>query len=217
MNYQEPLHLDFDALFLALKNYLGDDGCYWLCACAIYPELNWNLTQYLGYNLRNSQDEVLFSQEKLSLLSQLPWFRIGRMPNWLRKYLIRRLSIQEEKNIRICLNKLLLTASDRPLNSFALSFAKERSYLFTRLSKFVLQKLFQRQRTNIVMSDHIFVSFISDNLAVKIPKVLRSLLFRYFVSIKISRFFNLKYVFQLISSLIKQRDESLVEENRTPY
>ena len=31
-----------------VRGYLGDWGFTWLCACAIYPEVNWNLTLFLA-------------------------------------------------------------------------------------------------------------------------------------------------------------------------
>jgi formylglycine-generating enzyme required for sulfatase activity len=37
----------------ALRDYLGIGGFQWLCACAVYPELQWDLTLYLGGLVQN--------------------------------------------------------------------------------------------------------------------------------------------------------------------
>ena len=60
----------------------------WLCACAVYPELNWNLTLYLGgLILKDSIHE-----KQIHTLLRLPWFQTGSIPDKLRVNLIHRLS-----------------------------------------------------------------------------------------------------------------------------
>ena len=52
---------EINALLFDLKNYLGDNGYYWLCATAVYPELRWELTLYLGSALKSKLETSLLS------------------------------------------------------------------------------------------------------------------------------------------------------------
>lgn len=169
---REPEDLSVEMLMTDLHGYLGSEGLYWFRACAVYPELNWNLTLYLGHNLSDSQGIILFNKERLIQLSRLPWFRLGRIPDWLRSRLVRSLSLSEEQQIRECLNKLLLTVLDRPLDSFALEYTEEQNELFSRFSRQLIKAIIQREVTNPVLADYIFVSFMSNHLSYKIPEVL---------------------------------------------
>ncbi|MEN8221339.1 MAG: hypothetical protein ABFS56_34330 [Pseudomonadota bacterium] len=89
-------------LLKQVRDFLGDEGYYWLSACAVYPELRWQLTLYLGYQLKS------LTEERLAKLARLPWFRYGYMPNWLRKQLIKDLSLPQEREIRTVLYNLFL-------------------------------------------------------------------------------------------------------------
>ena len=72
----------------ALRRYLDDDGAFrWLAALAVYPALQWDLTLYLGLEMRLYRDDPL-GDRRLSMLTRLPWLQAGRMPPWLRKALI---------------------------------------------------------------------------------------------------------------------------------
>ncbi len=60
----------------------------WIAACAIYPELNWNLTLALGKMVGEWYPEEhggqLNSYRQLSQLLRLEWFRLGRIPDRFR-------------------------------------------------------------------------------------------------------------------------------------
>lgn len=47
------------SMIAQLQSYLGDDGFYWLAACAVFPELHWNITVYLGRFLKTKKEESL--------------------------------------------------------------------------------------------------------------------------------------------------------------
>jgi len=92
-------HLD------ALETYLGDHGTFqWLCACAVYPELHWQLTLALGLAL---QDQTRLDEARLLRLTRLPWFRIGRMPAALRPALIAALDPQNLQKVRAIIFQIL--------------------------------------------------------------------------------------------------------------
>jgi len=113
LNRHEPDLQDVHKLLHELQYYLGEKGFYWLSACAVYPELNWNLTLYLGHQLKLNKS-IVFNEQSLSSLVCLPWFRHGTMPDWLRKRLIYDLSTKQEKNIRKAIYDLFITAIEKP-------------------------------------------------------------------------------------------------------
>jgi hypothetical protein len=75
-----------------LKRWLGPRGFLWHAACAIYPQLRYDLTIHIGRVLRSGPDPeapLLFrdtpeDRVTLNRITALPWFRAGRMPEWLR-------------------------------------------------------------------------------------------------------------------------------------
>lgn len=59
----------------------------WVCACALYPRLNWKMTLYLG-NLLEELPKALINRENLTKLYQLKWFEQGEIPYKHRQLLI---------------------------------------------------------------------------------------------------------------------------------
>ncbi|HJQ71261.1 MAG TPA: tetratricopeptide repeat protein [Blastocatellia bacterium] len=104
-----PRELDRDGAVAALREYLKEETFQWLCACAVYPELHWDLTLYLGSLA--CMPESLVREENLLKLARLPWFRAGAMPDELRWELIRELDKDKEKAIRAAIIELLETSS----------------------------------------------------------------------------------------------------------
>ncbi|MEI6758195.1 MAG: formylglycine-generating enzyme family protein [Chlorobium sp.] len=63
----------------------------WIAACAVYPEINWNLTLALGEKLGQLYPDehlVLNSYKQLSQLLRLDWFTKGKIPDAYRVDLI---------------------------------------------------------------------------------------------------------------------------------
>ena len=87
-----------------LHAYLGDNGFYWLCACAVPPLLKRQLALLLGeqYFLRCQASEErtrYYMARNWRLLVRLPWLRDdAQIPQWLRLALLARLpeTIQDE-------------------------------------------------------------------------------------------------------------------------
>ena len=71
----------------ALRAHLGGRVFRWACACAVYPELQWNLTLSLG-SLAAVGGGVAFGEDELLRLARLPWFRTGSMPDEARWRLV---------------------------------------------------------------------------------------------------------------------------------
>ena len=156
-------------LLQQVRNFLGDKAYSWFNACAIYPELRWQLTLYLGEQLKS------LSEERLAKLARLPWFRYGYMPDWLREQLIKELSLPKEHEIRTALYNRLLETSDKPLSDFNLEIAKSQQNTLSTLVQQLLPKWAKKVPKNSPLHDHVFMTFMGDKLAVKIPKILRNL------------------------------------------
>lgn len=92
----------------ALQAYLGRNGFYWLCACALAPVLKRNLALLIGEryfaNCATPPAQMgFYLAQSWRKLGRLPWFRgdddrLPPMPTWLRLLLLDRLpeSIQDE-------------------------------------------------------------------------------------------------------------------------
>lgn len=97
----------------ALKNHLSPITFQWLCACSVYPELNWNLTLYLGKQLFS--EEALTEENILTLVS-LPWFRKGYFPDELQQTLQQEITEEQYPKIKNLILDLLknspITAED---------------------------------------------------------------------------------------------------------
>jgi hypothetical protein len=102
----------------ALRHDLGEDTFQWLCACAIYPELQWELTLRIG-TLR-SIPPGLVKEENLIKLLRLKWFRSGSMPDDLRRELIGRLGPTLQQEVRETIIDLL-ESNPPPPDTFAAS------------------------------------------------------------------------------------------------
>ena len=102
-----PEEWEISALCGELAFYLGPHGYRWLCALAIYPNLEWYLTLYLGLQLRHHDDRAVLDEATLMAMTRLPWLRYGSMPDWLRLRLLRDLSKADETHVRSSLYDLL--------------------------------------------------------------------------------------------------------------
>jgi formylglycine-generating enzyme required for sulfatase activity len=84
-----------------IRRVLGDDALYrWLCACALYPQLQWDVTLQLGAKLGPD----LLSESNLQKLFRLPWFRRGFLPVSLQQALAESL----DATTRACLRTAIL-------------------------------------------------------------------------------------------------------------
>jgi hypothetical protein len=81
-----------------LRDELGPGLFLWVCACAIYPELHWDLTLYLASLPR--MPEGLVTEENLLRLIRISWFRAGSIPDEARYELIRRIDPVLEHEVR---------------------------------------------------------------------------------------------------------------------
>ena len=85
-----PSSPDVDRALDLLMTTLGPDGWYWLSACALYPEISYELTVALGRLLTGGHGEPVATHLDVAVLARLPWFRHAHMPDWLRAGLVER-------------------------------------------------------------------------------------------------------------------------------
>ena len=100
-----PADLESPGVVDRLRGYLGEAVFQWLCACAVYTEIHWDLTLYLGSLACMPQG--LVKEENVLKLIRLPWFRSGAMPDELRWSLIHELDREKEKAIRAAIIELM--------------------------------------------------------------------------------------------------------------
>ena len=90
-------HLSNKQIIKNLKKKLDAKTFEWLCVCAVYPELNWPFTLYLGKQVFG---EELLTEARILKLVQLPWYRDGLIPDKLRTALINTLSEERLTQVR---------------------------------------------------------------------------------------------------------------------
>jgi WD40 repeat protein len=98
-----------------LRNYLDGPGFDWLCALAVYPAVQWDLTLYLGLMLPeqpggDAPRAPLYSEERIAALTQLPWLREGRIPTWMRRALIAAMCPARGNEVRTLVRELIVKA-----------------------------------------------------------------------------------------------------------
>ncbi|GAB4410923.1 MAG: hypothetical protein OHK0039_15690 [Bacteroidia bacterium] len=117
----------------------ADEGRFaWLCACALYPELSWDLTLALGQAFASPAGSSSVGGTSLYHLLLLPWFRSGEMPESLREALLQALTREQELTARRVIVRLLRD-DPPPEDSFAqteheLNLAVQEAQLYASVS-----------------------------------------------------------------------------------
>jgi hypothetical protein len=171
-------------LLSQLHRYLGPGGYELLCACAVYPMLQWGVTVYLAAELLEPAE----AERTVRALVRLPWFRHGTMPEWLRVQLIEELPAERRRLVRERLELLLLNFIEDPLKGLRLSpvrgsTTRRATGLFGRLAvrrrRRRLRRLIEHAPPRSPVSDPVFVNFITSNrLALRLPERLLRSIFR---------------------------------------
>jgi hypothetical protein len=173
-----------EQLLAELRSYLGADGFTWLAACAVFPDLHWTITAYLGQRLRNGAGQPLIAGCPLLRLARLPWFRLGLLPDWLRLPLVLSLDAEQQGAVRQALTQLLLGAVEagelegRELGTAQLTVASHQGRSLPRLLPPLLERLRRRSGATSPLRDHLFLRFLQNRplLAADAPESLRRLM-----------------------------------------
>lgn len=167
-----------EGMIAALRRYLGKQGFFWLGACAVYPEIHWNLTLHLGSTLKSEDSRHLLTEGRLATLARLPWLRHGYMPDWLRRRLISGLSWKEEAQVRTAIQELLLAELKGAADGFHLEIARMHRRSIAYLAAPILRLLSRREPSHSPLRDYTFLTFMvgrwQRKLAVQVPMQLRA-------------------------------------------
>jgi formylglycine-generating enzyme required for sulfatase activity len=168
-----------------LRDYLGEETFQWLCACAVYPELQWDLTLYLGS--LPCMGKGLISARYLLRLIRLSWFRAGSIPDEMRLQLIGELDPAREREIRSAIIQML-EKNPAPQGTYAadaqrLDIAAQKAWI-ERDDRKKLQQAVDEIKSlpqEDLTRDYTLVRFLESvpgsRLAMLLPRRLRKLFF----------------------------------------
>ena len=159
-----------DELVLTLKEVLGTSGFFWLCSCAVFPQLVYNLTIFLGLHL-TLNSKVIYDFQKLNQIIRLPWFRQGYMPDWLRLELLSNLPSEYEKMVR---NELYVLFQKFAIESdlkLKIQISKKSEYFLYRMGSFAFRYNSRLLMRNSLWGDEIFLSFMQNRLSIKVTEI----------------------------------------------
>ncbi len=163
-------------LLAALKDRLTPDEVRWLSACAVFPAVSWPVTCTLGQCLMDDDGQPLFTEERLLQLARLPWFRYGKMPDWLRLELIDAMDRDQRERVRESLRALLAEATRASKPGSEPEIAQVAGWRSERQ----LSRWLSRQGADSPLRDYLFLSFMRDRrpsrLILAAPLRLRALI-----------------------------------------
>ncbi|HKV82828.1 MAG TPA: hypothetical protein VJP02_32065 [Candidatus Sulfotelmatobacter sp.] len=164
----------------SVHRFLGDEGYFWLAACAAYPALNFNLTLYLGNELKDAAGQPLFSLPRAASLFRLPWMQEGYMPDWLRLRLLEELSPEQTQSIRQALNRVWISAAAGSSKAIDLEIARKYSHSVMIFGRQLFRRLRRSSPAESPLRDYVFASVMFGRshtpLALQIPRFWHSLL-----------------------------------------
>ena len=134
--------VDEERVVESLRASMSPEQLRWVAACAIYPELHWDLTMAIGEVLRDPGQPIPFVE--MRELTRLPWFRQGYMPQPVRAQLLESniLPEDEERQVRaIIVDILEKNAPDNPN-----SYAHQEYQLHLALNKMLASELPEERR-----------------------------------------------------------------------
>ncbi|MEW8427686.1 MAG: formylglycine-generating enzyme family protein [Candidatus Thiodiazotropha sp.] len=108
-----PQDYDAEQVCTTLYEYLGQSGYRLLSACVVYPQLVSVLTLSLDQVLYPGDSGTL-REQRLVRLSRLPWFREGRLPDYLRRDLLQRVAKPVLERINEAYRQIFAQVSDSP-------------------------------------------------------------------------------------------------------
>lgn len=137
------ISVDEKAVVYSLRQQLSAEQLRWVAACAIYPELHWDLTLEIGGALRDDNDSLEFTAVRE--LARLSWFKEGHMPQHVRSQLLESnlLTTEEEQKVRAIIVGVLTDNMPENTNSYAY----EEYQLHLAINQLLLSKMpLERQR-----------------------------------------------------------------------
>ena len=172
-----PETLEVEHMLEAVRTYLGADGYYWLSACAIYPDILWQLTLNLGKVLKNETNKSLLEDKKVLIrLARLPWMRYGYMPDWLRKRLITDLNESQRRNISFAFDSFQMEWKGIKEAEADFQIADAEKDTLREIAKRAIKRALPNAPAGSEWEDYIFRSFRLNEdlepLAMRLPQAL---------------------------------------------
>ncbi len=113
------LHLDTapppdrrEAIVNALALEISPNAFELVSVLAAFPELRPDLTSFVAGRLKSPRGNPLIGEADLAAISALPWFRNGRMPDWLRLDLVKDLAADRADEARALFAQWLSPTGD---------------------------------------------------------------------------------------------------------
>lgn len=179
-----PLDLDSPHILRELETHLGEKTFHWLCACAVYPNLQWELTTHLGSLPCIAAD--LTDEHNVLRLIRLPWFRSGFIPDHLRQLLINQLPPEIYDEVRQTIIGMMNEPeeADRTEGGASDTLNVTVPRMFPPLLGTGLRKTPDAWPAGGIFRDHIFVRFLASAPSVLLSRArlsfsLRNFLFPY--------------------------------------
>jgi hypothetical protein len=163
------------ALDRHLREALLPEEYDWLAACAVFPELNWNVTLHVGETLEATRRRDAPAVERLLSLIHLPWFRTGEMPVWLRERLTAGMAVRLYERVRGILDDLLLTSVTPTAKNIALDLAIGRAPTTATIAR-AQDRLSRHMRDPILVEFHTL--FRHRRIAFMLPQIVARNLIR---------------------------------------
>ncbi|MDX2287064.1 MAG: WG repeat-containing protein [Bacteroidia bacterium] len=148
---------------LVRSPFSGQAEYHWLCACAVYPELSWNLTLALGEAFGERSSQLLIEPQRLFKLISLPWFQEGLIPEDIRLRLVDEL---DPEGLRLARETILrvVRQSPPPAGSYA---AEEHRLRVAAQEAQLSGRLVQRLRLMLRAQDYALNHEIHDETLIR--------------------------------------------------
>lgn len=121
-----------------LKKHFSPQMFRWITACAVYPELHWDLTLELGYVLSEPHENMV-SFKNLAKLSRLDWFKDGDMPNEVRSYLLDNPEFGQED--RLAVRTAIINILEANVPDEKDSYAFEEHQMHLAINKLLVNRI----------------------------------------------------------------------------
>ncbi|MEL6625617.1 MAG: TIR domain-containing protein [Bacteroidota bacterium] len=124
---------------VSLQKDLSHEVFLWLCACAVYPQLEWKLVLKIGEALQEifADLSILLNPQAIGSLMSIRWFQTGKIPDRARAQLIEYLPEKQEHAVRALLQEIMDQATDVPPEG---SLAAHNLQIFQLINQLQLAK-----------------------------------------------------------------------------
>lgn len=125
----------------SVREMLGDKAFMWLCSCAIFPKLDYNLVIFIGKIIEDYYSIKLINTRKFDRMLSISWFHNGFIPDTSRKLLIYSMDMEFDIYFRDKINKEFD-------NSVCFNSEYDKDYLFVNYSNKNLSFILNKEISN---------------------------------------------------------------------